>query len=165
MIVYWRGNELKGQSSVEFLLVVAVILLVLTTFTVTQMFNPSQNATQEVTSASLANSVADRIANAINGVSSGGEGTVDSVGVSLTDKWSLRVERDNQVLKIGVKTGKSVTWLESELIYAFNAELVDIPSGEYIVIVEKGGDEGISRSNNRIFINVNPSSGGGRWKY
>ena len=69
------------------------------------------------------------------------------------------------MLSLGVKNGGSLIWLKRGLVYAFEGDLSGIPSGRYTIIVEKGGTEGISRSDNRIFINVNPSSGDGRWEY
>ena len=83
---------MKGQSSLEYLIIIAALLFLLGTFTVSHMFNPGQDTTQKVTSSSLASSACDSIANKINGVSTSGEGAVDSVRVNLIDDWALEIE-------------------------------------------------------------------------
>lgn len=156
---------MKGQSSVEFLLLVATFLVVLATFTVPQMVNPVRSASQNLQAASQTKTACDEIANAINGVSSSRENSTDSLGASIPDNWSLKMESNPPTLKLGVQTGGEAVWTKSSLKYGYDQEVSDISAGSYIVIVEKGGTETITQTENKIYVRVNPSAGGGKWRY
>lgn len=154
---------MKGQSSVEFMIV--AFLVVLGSFTVPKMINPVKSASRNVELGSQARFACDEIANAMNGISSSGMGAVDSLEVSISDNWTMEIEKDLPSVKIGVQIDGETVWMKNDLVYGFDNSLKNISSGSYIMIVERGGEEGISRSENKIYININPVLGGGRWRY
>lgn len=156
---------MKGQSSAEFLLLVSAFLVVLAAFTVPEMVNPAKSTSRNLQAASQARTACDEIANAINGVSASGEDSTDSLGVSLSDNWTLKMEANPPALKLGVQTGEGVAWSESELKYGYNQEVSNIPAGSYVVIAERDENESIIKTENKVYVTINPSTGGGKWRY
>ncbi|KXA91242.1 hypothetical protein AKJ57_01880 [candidate division MSBL1 archaeon SCGC-AAA259A05] len=156
---------MKGQSSAEFMIIIAAFLVVLASFTVPQMINPAKSISRNVKLGSQARSACDEIANAMNGISSSGTGAVDSLEVSISDNWTMEIEKKPPKVKIGVQIDGETVWINDNLVYGFDSSLKNIPAGSYIVIVERGGEEGIWESENKLYININPVLGEGRWRY
>lgn len=157
--------KMRGQSSAEFMIIIAAFLVILAAFTVPQMINPAKSTSRDVKLGSQARFACDEIANAMNGISSSGTGAVNSLEVSIPDKWTVKTERDPPALKIGIQIDGETVWIKDNLVYGFDNSLKDIPAGSYVVIVEREGEEGIRRSEDKIYINVNPAQGGGKWRY
>ncbi|KXA94787.1 hypothetical protein AKJ65_03415 [candidate division MSBL1 archaeon SCGC-AAA259E19] len=156
---------MRGQSSAEFMIIIAAFLVVLASFTVPQIINPARSTSRDVKLASQARFACDEITNAMNGISASGTGAVDSLEVSIPDNWSMVIEKNPTRMKIGVQIDGETVWMEDNLVYGFDDSLRDIPPGSYVVIVERGGEEGIQKSGDRIYININPIQGGGEWRY
>lgn len=151
---------MKGQSSVEFLLIVAIFLTVVASTTLPQMINPSRDASDSVQSGAQARNACDRIADTINSIVSSGENSVDSIDVSISDNWKL--EMQSSPPKLIIKVGEEGLTMKNDLKYGFE-DSKSASRGSYIIIVQKGGVEGVENSGNKISINLNPSSGGGEW--
>lgn len=126
------------------------------------MINPGESATNEIQTLSQSRSACDEIANAIDGVvGSGHENTMNSVAVSIPRSWNIQIEETPPSLMIKI-SGENIV---NNLKYGFESENLDLGAGTYIVIVQIKSEESISRSRNKITININPCSGGGKWRY
>lgn len=157
--------KVKGQSSAEYLLVMAAFLAILASFTVPQMINPSRNASQNITSIGSARSACDEIASTMNGISTSGKDASDPITVSLLDKWSLETKSSPPSLKLGVKISGEMMWENCNLEYGFDDSISNIAKGTYVVVVRWGENNSLTKTENKIFINLNPNSGGGQWQY
>ncbi len=147
---------MKGQSSFEFLFMVAVFLIILTTFTVPYMINPAQSTAEKITATGGARSACDRIAKAINCVSGSGDNSADSIGISISKRWDLEITSDPPELSITLHTEGETVEIKSELDYGFNSGKISLNPRYYTVIVEKKNEDYLSKSENRVFISLNP---------
>lgn len=156
---------MRGQSSAEFMIILAAFLVVLASFTVPQLINPAKDTSRDVKLGSQARFACDEIANAVNGISAGGTGAVDSFEISISEDWTLEIEKNPPSVKVGVQIDGETVWMKDNLVYGFEGSLGSVPDGSYVVIVERGGEEGLSRSGEKIYLNINPAQGGGEWRY
>jgi hypothetical protein len=153
---------MRGQSSIEYMFIVAVVLAIFGAVTFAQMINPTSEASRDTLRVSQARSACDAIANAINGVYGNAEGATKTVSVSLPATWNLHLIGSPPTLKLGVQTSRGIENVESNLKYAFDDSLLNISAGSYTVIVEWSGarTQGIDNraiENNKIYIYINPA--------
>lgn len=152
---------MRGQGSIEYLLIVAAVFLVFGSITIPQMINPSQETSYNVKDLAQARDACDKIANAINGVYSSSEGTVITEFVQVSRGWDLQMSEDN--FRIGILINGERKWVDSGLKYGFNTSTYGIQSGSYHVIIEwnEEKEENITpkTENNKIYINLRPGGG------
>lgn len=153
---------MRGQSSIEYMAIVAAVFVVLATVTVPQMVKPGRDAAQDTEFLSQARAASDWIANAINGTYGSPEGPVITEFFQFQRSWSLKMSEDN--LRVGVGINEGTKWAESSLKYGFDNSITDISGGIYTIIVEQNPDEKehvkLNVENNKIYINIRPGDGG-----
>lgn len=152
---------MRGQGSIEYMLIVGVILAIFASVTFAQMINPTSETSSDAQRVSQARYACDAIANAINCVYGNAEGATKTVGVDLPATWNLHLIKDTSTLRLGIQTSRGVENVESNLRYAFDDLLLNISAGSYTVIVEWSGtrDQGIDDraiENKKIYIYINP---------
>ena len=152
---------MRGQSSLEYILIIGVALIVLASITVARMVNPASESAGDVMIVSQARSACDTIADAINDVYGNAQGATKTVWVHLSEAWDLRTTKGPLKLRLSIGTSAGVENLESDLWYGFDNSLLNIPAGGYTVIVDWpiDGEEGIMRVNDKIYIHINPPAG------
>lgn len=152
---------MRGQGSIEYLLIIAAVFVVFGSITIPQLVNPSQETSRNVKDLAQARDACDKIANAINGVYSNSEGAVMTEFVQISRGWDLEMSKDN--LRIGLLIDNERVWVDSKLEYGFNTDVFDIQSGSYNVIVkwDEEKEEKITPKleNNKIQINLKPGGG------
>jgi len=152
---------MRGQSAIEYVLILAAVMTVFASVTVFQMIDPASDASDDALRVARARSACDLIAGAINSVYANGEGAVKSVGVYLPTIENFGIIEDPPELRIQVLTSERVENVVGDLEYGFDNFLLNIPSGNYTVIVEwtSEEDEGINGENiadDKIYIYINP---------
>ena len=147
---------MKGQSSIEFLFMVAVFLVIVASFTIPHMINPARDTSDRTLSMGKTRTACDQLANSINGISKSGDNSVDSLGVSIPQKWDLELQTDPPHLNMTIYLeGKSVE-VKNRLDYGFTASKSGLPPGYYTLIVEKTDEDKLVRAENKITISLNP---------
>ena len=152
---------MRGQSSLEYMLIIGLALIVLASITVARMVNPASESGGDVMRISQARSACDAIADAINDVYGSAEGATRTVWVRLSDTWDLCTTKNPPKLRLSVGTSAGVENLESDLWYGIDNSLLNIPAGSYAVIVDwpAGGEQGVTRVGDKIFIHIDPPTG------
>jgi len=152
----------RGQSSLEYILIIGVALIVLASVTIIQVINPASEGAGDVMRVSQARSTCDVIADALNGVYGNAQGATRTVSVHLSDTWDLRMTRNPPKLGLGIRVSNGIENVDDNLRYAFDNSLLNIPAGGYTVIVDWPTDdeEGITMVGNKIYIHINPPTGG-----
>ncbi len=152
---------MRGQSAIEYVLILAAVMTVFASVTVFQMVDPASEASDDALRVARARSACDLIAGAINSVYANGEGAVRSVGVHLPTIENFGIIGDPPELRLQVWTTEGTENVADNLRYGFDNFLLNIPSGNYTVIVEwtSEEDEGICGENiagDKIYIYINP---------
>ncbi len=152
---------MRGQASIEYMVIVAVALAIFASVTFAQIINPTSEASRDILRVSQARSACDAIANAINSVYGNAEGATKTVSVILLATWNLQLIESPSTLRLGIQTSRGIENIESNLRYAFDNSLLNISAGSYTVIVEWSSvrDQGIDNraiENNKIYIYINP---------
>ena len=153
---------MRAQSSLEYMLIIGLALIVLASITVARMVNPASESGSDVMRISQARSACDAIADAINGVYGSAQAATRTILVRLSDTWDLRTTKNPPKLMLSVGTSVGVENLESNLWYGFDNSLLNIPAGSYAVIVDwpTDGEDGITMVGDKIYIHINPPTGG-----
>jgi hypothetical protein len=150
----------RGQSSLEYILIIGLALIVLASITLAKMINPASEDAGDVIRVSQARSACDAIADAINGVYGNALGATRTTWVYLSDTWDLRITKNPPKLRLSVTVSYGVENVDDNLMYAFDNSLLGIPAGNYAVIVDwPGSIEGVTRTDNNIYIYINPPTG------
>ncbi|MFQ6129271.1 MAG: hypothetical protein ACE5OT_00475 [Candidatus Hadarchaeaceae archaeon] len=150
---------MRGQSAVEYLIIFSAVLVIFAVATLWQMINPAQEAGRDTLYLSQARSAADTIAWAVNSVYANGQGAVKSVSFTMDHSWSLYLENagGEENVRISIKTSERVENVRSNLRYGFNANLQNLSTGTYTVIVEwPDNQENLVKDNYKIYIYINP---------
>jgi hypothetical protein len=152
----------RGQSSLEYLLIIGVALIILASITVIRVINPASEGSSDVMRVSQARSTCDSIADMINGVYGDAQGATRTIVVHLSGTWNLRMTKSPANLSLSISVSYGTENLVDNLRYSFNGSLLTIPGGSYPVIVDwpSNGNEGISMMDNKIYIHINPPTGG-----
>lgn len=145
---------MKGQASIEFVTVIAAVLVIFAGFTITQLVHPALNVSRDTQQVGQARVASDRIARAINGVYSGAEGGAITEMIEFPSSSKLVLGRDNVEVRAVVDGGER--WVSSDLKYGFEGAPLEIPGGNYTVIVQWENTEGLELEENRIYIDINP---------
>jgi hypothetical protein len=127
-----------------------------------RVINPSSEGAGDVLHVSQARSTCDAIADAINGVYSNARGATRTAWVHLSSTWDLWMTKNPTKLGVGIRVSYGVENVVENLRYAFDNSLSNIPAGDYAVIVDWPTDdeEGITMVGNKIYIHINPPTGG-----
>lgn len=150
-------SSVRGQTVVEYMLIVAVALTVFASMAYAVITNPSQKNSNDEMLRSQARSACDAISGAINDVYSNSMGAARTVYVSLPDMWDIYLAKNPPRLTLGVRTSRGAENLSENLRYSFDNSLKNIAGGNYAVIVDWwDNDERIAMSGNRIYIHINP---------
>lgn len=148
---------MRGQSSLEYMLIIGVALIVLASITITKIINPASEGAGDVMRVSQARSACDAIAGAIDGVYGNAQGATRTVWIYLSDVWDLQIFEDPPKLRLSIRTSGGIENVEDNLRYGFDDSLLDIPAGNYAMIVDWPTDEeGLTRQDNKIYIHINP---------
>lgn len=151
-------SKMRGQGAIEYFIIVAAMLVLFASLTVSQMVDPTSAAARTSSQVAQARSAADTIANAINGVYANSEGAVMTEFISLSRTWDLKTNSDN--LQIGIEIDGEMKWAKSSLKHGFDDSISNISSGSYTVIVKWASDEAeeinLDPENNKIHISINP---------
>ncbi|MFP4005419.1 MAG: hypothetical protein ACLFUR_01715 [Candidatus Hadarchaeia archaeon] len=161
----------RGQSALEFLLVIALFLTVFSAFIIPSFYNPSSEATGNIEGVASARIACDRIAGAVNSVSTS-DNAVNSTWISIPNRWSISIDSEPSLI-LGVNTTSDRGWENVKGKVAFgpssgseNINFLD--PGQYLVVVEQSTEEDSSvfmnNNDNRISIKLNPSEDGGKWR-
>jgi len=152
----------RGQVSLEYLLIIGLALIVLASITVAKMINPTSEGAGDVMRVSQARSMCDAIADAINGVYGNAQGATRTVWVHLSGTWDLWITKNPPKLWLGIRISYGTENVDDNLRYAFDNSLLNIPAGSYPVIVDwpTNGEDGITMVDNKIYIHINPPTGG-----
>jgi len=151
----------RGQSSLEYVFIIGLALIVLASITLARMVNPASESSGDVMRVSQARSACDAIADAVNGVYGNALGATRTAWVYLSDTWDLRITKNPAKLRLSVTVSYGVENVDDNLMYAFDNSLLGIPAGNYAVIVDwPGSIDGITRTDNNIYIHINPPTGG-----
>ena len=157
---------MKGQSAIEYVIILGAAMMVLGSVTVYQLVNPSSDASEMGLRRARAESACNAIASAIDSVYANGPGAVKSVVVSLPPLKKLEILRNPPRLVIQFEIYGGVENTEANIKYGFDSSISDVPSGSYAVVVEwsEEGLEGIDSrglENGKIYIYINPGGEGG----
>jgi hypothetical protein len=148
---------MKGQTSVEYLVLLSALLVLLATLSLS-LLNTSEEGMKRAFHLSQARSASGALASALEQVLSGGEGSVKTVTVSLKERWNLRL-RENEV-RVEVLWGGEELVAVSPCRLGARGELLYLPAGTYPVIVGWPGDvENLRLENGRIYLYVEPREG------
>lgn len=148
---------MRGQSSLEYLLIIGVVFIMLASITVAKIINPASEGAGDVMRVSQARSACDAIVDAINGVYGNAQGATRTVWIYLSDIWDLQVFGNPPKLRLSIGTSYGTENVEDNLRYGFDNSLLDIPAGNYTVIVDWPADgEGLTRSDDKIYVHINP---------
>jgi hypothetical protein len=152
----------RGQSSLEYLLIIGVALIILASITVVRVINPASEGSSDVMRVSQARSTCDSIADMINGVYGDAQGATRTTVVHLSGTWDLRMTKNPAKLSLSIDVSYGTENLDDNLRYSFDGSLLTIPGGSYPVIVDwpSSGNEGVSMMDNKIYINIKPPTGG-----
>lgn len=153
---------MRGQSSLEYVLIIGVALIVLASVTIIRVINPASEGAGDVMRVSQARSTCDAIADAINGVYGNARGATRTAWVHLSSTWDLWMTKNPPKLRLGIRVSYGIENVDGNLRYSFDNSLSGIPAGSYAVIVDwpADGKEGITMVGNKIYIRINPPTGG-----
>lgn len=154
---------MKGQGSIEYMSILAAVLVVFAAVTHSQMIEPARTTARNTEELAEARIACDKIAAAINTVYnpfSEGSRTLESV--EFPHLGGLEITRDNVQMSI-LYEGKRM-WVGSSIEYDnLGISLSDTPRGSYTVIVEWNTDEpeGVEhvKDEDEIYINIKPGGG------
>lgn len=161
-------EKVRGQGSIEYLIIVAAMLFLFATITVPVMIDPTSRAASDGERVAQARVASYRIASVIHCVYANGEGSMTTETIKLDGRWELQIE--NHLLRVGTKTSDGWRYVEENLGYTFDHQKfgnlensITASAGTYIVTAEWTKDtEGIEDNhieNNRICIYLNPQGG------
>ena len=137
---------------------VAVFLVIVASFTAPYMINPARDASEKTVSVADTRAACDKLANSMNLIYNSGDNSVDSVGVSISQTWDLEIQSDPPILKMTVHVdGKSVE-VKNKLDYGFDVSKTSLSPGYYTVTVVKKDTDGLTKSDNKIKISLNPEA-------
>ena len=153
---------MRGQSSLEYLLIIGVALIILASITIIRVINPAYEDSSDVMRVSQARSTCDSIADMINGVYGDAQGATRTTLVHLSGTWNLRMTKNPPKLLLSISVSYGTENLDDNLRYSFDGSLLSIPGGSYPVIVDwpSNGNEGLSMVDNKIYIHINPPTRG-----
>ncbi|MEM2204695.1 MAG: hypothetical protein QXF66_03900 [Candidatus Hadarchaeales archaeon] len=144
---------MKGQTSVEYLVLLSAILVLIATFSYS-LLGTSERKAKETLYLSQAGSASQLIASALEGVVSEGEGSVRTITVKFDQQWNLKL-RENEV-RVEVLWEKVLVAVRP-CRYGFQAEVSRLQPGTYPVIVGWPGDmENLWLENGRIYLYIEP---------
>jgi uncharacterized protein (UPF0333 family) len=157
--------DLRGQSSLEYLLIFSAAIATISSVTLTQIIIPTSNAAAESLQRSQALAAVDTIASAIDTVYANGRGAARSVSLTMDRSWTLQFDNAKDRIRIVVGTSAGAENFEKDIHYEFNryCSLPAIPSGTYTVIVD--WPENMSQGENvrldsiadkKIYIRIRP---------
>ena len=150
-------SSMRGQSAVEYMLIVAVALTIFATVTYTTILSPSQKNSNDEMLRSQAKSACDAISDAINDVYSNNSGATRTVYVSLPSEWNIYLTKNPPCLTLNVLTSQGTENISENLRYSLDNSLVHIAGGNYTVIVDWwDNNEKTIMSDNKIYIHINP---------
>jgi len=153
-------SSVRGQSVVEYMLIVAAALTIFASVAYTVVINPSQKNSNDEMLRSQARSACDAISDAINDVYSNSWGAARTVHVPLPGEWNIYLAKNPPRLTLDVLTSRGAENVSENLRYSFDNSLEHIASGNYTVIVNWwDNEEQIIMSGNKIYIHINPSGG------
>ena len=127
---------MRGQSSLEYLLIIGVALIILASMTIIRVINPASEGSSDVMRVSQARSTCDSIADMINGVYGGAQGATRTILVLLSETWNLRMTKNPAKLRLSIGVSYGTENLDDNLRYSFDGSLLTIPGGSYPVIVD-----------------------------
>ena len=159
---------MRGQSSLEYLLIFSAVVVALTLVTLTQIITPTSNAASESLQRSQALAAVEAIAGAIDTVYANGSGAAKSVSLQMDRSWMLQFDNAKNKIRVVVETSAGKENLEENLRYEFDNyySLPAIPPGTYTVIVD--WPENRSQRENvyldalvdkKIYVRINPYGG------
>ncbi len=152
---------MKGQGSVEFMAIVAAMLVVSAAFTHSQMLGPAESLSRDTEGLSKARIACDKIAGSMDTVFKNGETSRASVFVEFSEVENLVITEDN--IQMSILYDEEKIWVESSIEYGFENSLPSIFNDSYVVIFEwdTSKPEGIRllQENRKIYINIRPGEG------
>ncbi len=152
---------MKGQGSIEFMMIVAAMLVVSATFTHSQMLEPAGILSRETEDLARARIASDKIATGINRVFKNGEAARTTEFVKFSGIENLEITEDN--VQISIFYDEERIWTKSSIEYGFENSLPSIFNDSYVVIFEwdTSKPEGIRllQENRKIYINIRPGEG------
>ena len=160
---------MRGQGSMEYMLIVAAFFLILSTVTLPQFYSPAQTMGDEVGDIADARYAAEEISKAVNAISHDytAEVTTTAPNIPLSNGWTIRIENGKQPpqLVIQVPTSRGVENIRSDLMYSFknlekgglDNEIEIEQAGPAAVIVKQnfGDKEGLDDAhleNDKLYI-------------
>ncbi len=160
---------MRGQGSMEYMLIVSAFFLIISTVTLPQFYSPAQTMGDEVGGIADARYSAEEISKAVNTISH--DTTVKETttvhNIPLNRGWTIRIENDKQPsqLVIQVPTSRGLENIKSDLMYSFknlekgglDNEIEISQSGPFAVIVKqnfekKEGFEDSYLDNDKLYI-------------
>ncbi len=154
-------SSTRGQSAVEYMLIVAAALIIFASVTYTMILSPSQKNSNDEMTRSQARLACDAISDAINDIYSNSSGAARTIYVSLSSEWNIYLTKNTSCLTLSVLTSRGIENVSENLRYSLDDSLVHIASGNYAVIVDWWDNkEKIVMSDNKIYIHINPLGGG-----
>lgn len=132
-----KSNKQKGQSSVEYLIILSAALALMTSATIVQTINPSKNAADHSLCLTQASAAASSIASAIDTVYANGAGASKNLFVRLNCVWTAQMDNSKNVFRIIFWSVSGAENLEINLQYKMQKQhlLPMISPGVYAVIV------------------------------
>ncbi len=149
---------MKGQGSVEFMAIVAAMLVVSAAFTHSQMLGPAESLARDTEGLSKARIACDKIAGSVDTVFKNGETSRASVFVEFSEVENLVITEDN--IQMSILYDEEKIWVESSIEYGFENSINTIYNESYTAIVEWNTSENecirIDQDDKKIFINIRP---------
>jgi hypothetical protein len=155
---------MRGQTSVEYLLVLSIMLTLIYSISVAGMRDPARRAADNTLSLSQASAAADSMAAAIDAVYANGPGAVMSVGFETNGSWTLQLDNSGGVLRVRLSFASGPKDFDRALAYPIdNFHELTGGSGTYTAIVEWPTEagaveelDGSELDNGKIFIRIKP---------
>ncbi len=146
----------KGQGASEFLIILALFLTILASFTIPSMVRPAFDSSSRVRKISEARTAGDQIASSINNIAWQGDNSRDTISVDISSQWAL--DMDSDTVRVLVYGDGGTREVGNSIDYGF-VDNIDKSSGYYRIIIEKvDAGEGITKSedDHTIRIRLNP---------
>ena len=163
-------RETKGQSAIEYLLILSAMLFVLTAIVYPLLIVPARDSAGDTLTLSQARAAVQTIGNAVNTVYYNGRGAVMSGSFQMDKTWNLRIENgQNRVIIVVTDSSLTAENLGENLKYPVKSQhsLTSIPPGTYTIIVEWPENGALPENvwlgpteNKKLYIRMGSSGGG-----
>ena len=159
---------MRGQSAIEYLLILAAMLLALTAVIYPHLIVPASNIADDTLHLSQARTAVQTIASAINTVYSNGSGAVTSASFQRDRTWDLRLDNAENKVILTVGTALARENLEEAILCHFRGSysILGIVPGMYTVIVDWSESQASPENvypgpieNKKIYVRINPTGG------